>query len=164
MPSGPPICALRASARRISANGFSGWSTPDGARMNDGADLGKHLVRLERLRARHKNSNGAGLPLAMAAQLAGWRSAGAADWQGGTMDMTAAGEGRYKLRDQAALAGWPTPHVLVIEKDIARRRDVVLGLEEGPRVEVVTGLKPGEVLVVAGQQKIADGDRVQLED
>ncbi len=28
MPSGPPICALRASARRISDNACSGWPTP----------------------------------------------------------------------------------------------------------------------------------------
>ena len=29
MPSGPPICALRASARRTSASASSGWPTPD---------------------------------------------------------------------------------------------------------------------------------------
>ncbi len=28
MPSGPPICALRASGRRISDKGFTGWPTP----------------------------------------------------------------------------------------------------------------------------------------
>ena len=28
MPSGPPICALRASAHRTSDNGFTGWPTP----------------------------------------------------------------------------------------------------------------------------------------
>lgn len=28
MPSGPPICRLRASARRTRANGFIGWPTP----------------------------------------------------------------------------------------------------------------------------------------
>ncbi len=28
MPSGPPICALRASAHRISGNDFGGWPTP----------------------------------------------------------------------------------------------------------------------------------------
>ena len=30
MQSGPPICALRASARRTSVKGFSGWPTPCG--------------------------------------------------------------------------------------------------------------------------------------
>jgi hypothetical protein len=28
MPAGPPICALRASGRRTSGNGYSGWPTP----------------------------------------------------------------------------------------------------------------------------------------
>src|SRR5690606_9334955 len=28
MPSGPPICALRASTRRISDKGYTGWPTP----------------------------------------------------------------------------------------------------------------------------------------
>ena len=28
MPSGPPICALRASVRRTSGKGYSGWQTP----------------------------------------------------------------------------------------------------------------------------------------
>jgi hypothetical protein len=35
MPSGPPICALRASARRSGGNGFTGWpapNTPSGGR------------------------------------------------------------------------------------------------------------------------------------
>jgi hypothetical protein len=35
MPSGPPICALRGSARRTSANGFTGWPT---ATVNDSAN------------------------------------------------------------------------------------------------------------------------------
>jgi hypothetical protein len=29
MKSGPPICALRASGRRISGKGYSGWPTPN---------------------------------------------------------------------------------------------------------------------------------------
>lgn len=35
MPSGPPICALRASVRRRYGNGFIGWQTPK-ARGDDG--------------------------------------------------------------------------------------------------------------------------------
>jgi len=31
MPSGPPICALRASVRRTSGNGCGGWRTPSGS-------------------------------------------------------------------------------------------------------------------------------------
>ena len=67
------------------------------------------------------------------------------------------------IQEAAVLRRGVTPYVFVVEEDIARRRDVVLGLEEGPRVEVSAGLTPGQLLVVAGQQKIADGDLVQIE-
>jgi len=36
MPSGPPICALRASARRTSDSGCSGWATPTTRDWKDG--------------------------------------------------------------------------------------------------------------------------------
>src|SRR5690606_23772435 len=66
MPSGPPICRLRASARRTSGNGCGGWRTPSGS-----------------------------------------------DGEGGEMDILLAKREGYqpkiKLRDQAKLAGWPTP-------------------------------------------------------
>src|SRR5690606_26725033 len=66
MPSGPPICALRASARRTLGSGYGGWRTPSGS-----------------------------------------------DGEGGEMDILLAQREGYqpklKLRDQAKLAGWPTP-------------------------------------------------------
>ena len=37
MPSGPPICALRASARRTSDSGYTGWPTPTQRDHKDGA-------------------------------------------------------------------------------------------------------------------------------
>lgn len=79
MPSGPPICALRASARRTSASASSGWPTPDAQAMNCGCDPEKHLARLERLKAKHNNGNGAGLTLGAAASLAGWPTPQASD-------------------------------------------------------------------------------------
>jgi len=60
------------------------------------------------------------------------------------------------LRDQSG------EYVFVVEEDIARRREVKLGLQEGPRVEILDGLQPGEVLIVSGQQKVAEGQRVQI--
>ena len=74
MPSGRVIFRLRASARPTSASGFGGWPTPDAQAMNVGADPVKHLARLARLKAKHNNGNGAGLPLGMAAKLAGWQT------------------------------------------------------------------------------------------
>lgn len=51
---------------------FAGWATPDAQAMNLGSDPQKHFERLDRLKAKHNNGNGAGLPLAMQANLAGW--------------------------------------------------------------------------------------------
>lgn len=62
MPSGQPICALRASPRRTSGNGCGGWRTPTGRDGRDG------VKRMENDR------------------------------------------GKYRLQDQAATAGWPTPN------------------------------------------------------
>ena len=65
---------LRASARPIHDTEFSGWPTPDAAAMNVGCDPEAHLSRLEELRERGINGNGAGMTLGAAAQLAiaGW--------------------------------------------------------------------------------------------
>lgn len=69
-PSGVPLLTLRASAPRKSDRDSTGWPTPDAQMMNDGADLEKHMARLQRLKVKHKNGNGAGLPLGVAARLA----------------------------------------------------------------------------------------------
>lgn len=47
--------------------------------FNDGADVTKHMARLERLKEKHGNGNGAGLSLAMAAKMAGWNTPQATD-------------------------------------------------------------------------------------
>lgn len=54
------------------AASLSGWPTPDAQCMNVAADPKKHMERLDRLKAKHNNSNGAGLPIGQAAHLAGW--------------------------------------------------------------------------------------------
>ncbi|WP_412506178.1 hypothetical protein [Roseovarius sp. SYSU LYC5161] len=51
---------------------LAGWATPDAALMNDSADPAKHQERRDRLRQKHGNSNGAGLPIGQMAHLAGW--------------------------------------------------------------------------------------------
>ncbi len=45
---------------------------------------------------------------------------------------------------------------------VAQEREVILGLEDGNRVEVLAGLKAGDQLVVKGQHLLADGDPVKL--
>ena len=51
---------------------FAGWPTPDASALNVGADLETHLKRVEKLKAKKINGNGAGLPLGIVSQMAGW--------------------------------------------------------------------------------------------
>lgn len=59
-------------------------------------------------------------------------------------------------------------HVFVARRDgdelTAARRAVTLGLEEGARVEVVSGLAAGEELIVAGQGALQDGAAIRVID
>ena len=50
----------------------------------------------------------------------------------------------------------------VVEDGVAHLRVGALGLEDRGRVQVVSGLAAGELVVVGGQQKLKDGGRVQV--
>ena len=56
--------------------------------------------------------------------------------------------------------------VFVVEKegeaDVVRSRAVELGPAQGNRVVIVSGIQPGDQLVVVGQQSVAAGDRVAV--
>ncbi len=52
--------------------------------------------------------------------------------------------------------------VYVVDGDRARLRNVKLGSKYEDLMEVVEGLKGGEVLVVAGQQNLAEGAKVNV--
>ena len=115
MPSGPSICALRASARHTSDRDYGGWPTPDAAAMNSGADWETHKLRLEKLKAKHKNGNGAGLTLGAAAAAAGWPTPRAQDSKHGAAtdyEMTERLKVHPQLHMVAALTGWPTPRTV----------------------------------------------------
>lgn len=55
-------------------------------------------------------------------------------------------------------------YVFVVDQDkgIVHRRDVRLGLSEGQKVEVLDGLKPGDAVVVSGQERLVDGAPVKI--
>lgn len=91
MPSGPPICRLRASARRISGSAFSGWPTPQ---AHDAHPRGA---------GNRQNPNGGAACLGWDARLAGWPTPRHSDSgpRGGTTG--------FGLRNDARLAGWATP-------------------------------------------------------
>jgi RND family efflux transporter MFP subunit len=52
--------------------------------------------------------------------------------------------------------------VLVVEKDIARRREVRTGSASGDLVEIASGLAKGEMVVTRGGFNVKDGDRVNV--
>ncbi|MCB1057971.1 MAG: efflux RND transporter periplasmic adaptor subunit [Acidobacteria bacterium] len=52
--------------------------------------------------------------------------------------------------------------VYVAEDGVAHRREVMLGFREGDTVEVLSGLKEGERVVVVGQQSLSDGTPIQI--
>ena len=89
MPSGPPICRLRASARRTSASDCSGWPTP---RAEDSEQTGAHR----------------GVPdtLTSATKLAGWPTPMAGT--PATDEYNAAGSTDSSRKTVALVAGWTT--------------------------------------------------------
>ena len=92
-PSGRLICALRASARRISdsASGLLGWPTP-------------------KMRDYHTEGQGQFSPSlpSVAERLTGWPTPKVADGRGNPYDKLP-GDRREEMRATASLAGWPTP-------------------------------------------------------
>lgn len=70
-PLGRPLSRLVPSTRPIEEIACGLWPTPDAAAMNVGADPQKHMARLERMKEKHNNGNGAGLTIGMAVQVHG---------------------------------------------------------------------------------------------
>jgi membrane fusion protein (multidrug efflux system) len=66
---------------------------------------------------------------------------------------------------EAVLRELREAHVFVLDPTgkVARKRQVSLGLEEGAVVEAVSGLKPGERVIVAGQGGLKDGSLVKVQ-
>ncbi|MGB5816519.1 MAG: efflux RND transporter periplasmic adaptor subunit [Thermoanaerobaculia bacterium] len=53
-------------------------------------------------------------------------------------------------------------HVFIAAGELAVKRDVTLGLEEGDYVEALTGLVEGDQVIVAGQGGLKDGSPVKI--
>ena len=109
MQSGPPICALRASVRRISDNDYtsSGWPTP-GAMDGNRAGVEQLYSHYLKSRDRHKERGGTKhFHLNAAADCAGWPTPTTRDHKDGSecpnVPINAL------LGRTAWLAGWPTP-------------------------------------------------------
>ena len=55
-----------------------------------------------------------------------------------------------------------TAHVFITEDDLAVKKAVELGLEEGDVVEVLSGLTDGDKVVIAGQGGLDDGQKIKI--
>ncbi len=49
-------------------------------------------------------------------------------------------------------------YVFVAAKNAASQRDVILGASDATAVQVISGVQPGEMVIVEGQQTLKDGD------
>jgi len=129
MASGPPICALRASGRRISGNGCSsaqsgwstpmttdakrgtkpprpwdtaGWPTPTASGFNSREDPAQWRARQAKLKAKGINGNGAGVPFGVAVrEAAGWATPKAGDWRDPRVSEKTLSESSRPLNEQA---------------------------------------------------------------
>ncbi|HEY0789306.1 MAG TPA: efflux RND transporter periplasmic adaptor subunit [Thermoanaerobaculia bacterium] len=66
------------------------------------------------------------------------------------------------LPREAVLRELQASHVFVAEKGVAKKRSVTLGIEEGDRVEVLSGVRAGEQVIVAGQGGLKDGSPIKI--
>ena len=64
------------------ATSLAGWATPDASLMNDGEGLETWGARQIKNKAKHGNGNGAGMPIAVQAQMVGWTTPQAHDTSG----------------------------------------------------------------------------------
>ncbi|HVT44986.1 MAG TPA: efflux RND transporter periplasmic adaptor subunit [Thermoanaerobaculia bacterium] len=54
-------------------------------------------------------------------------------------------------------------HVFIVKGDVAERRAVSLGIEEGDFIEVTSGLQAGDQVIVAGQGGLKDGSLIKVQ-
>jgi membrane fusion protein (multidrug efflux system) len=77
-------------------------------------------------------------------------------------------DGAVVLPKEAVIRELGQAHVFVARREgealTAARRAVTLGLEEGARVEVLSGLEAGDELIVAGQGALEDGAAIRVLD
>ncbi len=67
--------------------------------------------------------------------------------------------GALLLPRESVIRELRTAHVFITEDNVAVKRPVTLGIEEGELVEVLTGVAEGDAVVTAGQGGLDDGSR-----
>lgn len=66
------------------------------------------------------------------------------------------------LPREAVIRELQKAHVFVVDGEVAERRAVSLGLEEGDSMEIVSGVDAGEEVVIAGQGSLKDGSAIKI--
>lgn len=67
------------------------------------------------------------------------------------------------IAKEAIMGKVPQIYVYIVNGNLARQKNIKLGIHQGADYEVVEGLKEGDLVVVMGQQKLYDGASVMLE-
>ena len=66
------------------------------------------------------------------------------------------------IPEQSVIVGGDKQYVFVVSDGRAGRRDIITGEHVKGDIEILSGLEPGDVVVVAGIQKIRDGAPVKI--
>jgi hypothetical protein len=141
LPSGRRICALRASAARISVKGniLLGWPTPNAS------DMKWRYSTLEA--AERRSSSGKQISMECSAHLAGWPTATTRDWKDGQECSNV--EINCLLGREVWMTGWATPCSMETEQSpettISRKK----------RLSETTGIHRGPALPVSQQVQLA---------
>ena len=70
--------------------------------------------------------------------------------------------GRITLPRTSVLVDGAAPRVFVVQEGQAVEREVELGYSRGDRVEIRTGVLPGDTVVIVGQDNLRQGANVQI--
>jgi len=138
---GRPICALRASARRTSDNGFTlqGWPTTNASDEKWRYSTNESAVR--------RSESGKQMSSECVAQLSGWSTASARDWKDSPGMATQSGNRSRldQLPRQATLAGWPTPTAADHNRGTAPPRNTDTGVPLTQMAAIIQGGAKGSI-------------------
>ena len=67
-----------------------------------------------------------------------------------------------RLPKEAVIRELRSAHVFVAKDNVAEKREVTLGLEEGDYVEAIAGVQTGEQVIVLGQGGLKNGSEIEI--